>query len=90
MEPQDISQINTAPDLIALGAGNSFNVPEMLLWIIFVVALIVSGGAGIVLHYHWLKYGSGNATVVMSQILYTLVLAIALIVMFGSIVYYSP
>ncbi len=58
-------------------AVNNINVLPILKYLLL-IDLGVVGIVTIILYYHWRKYSYGNKTVIFAQVLYTVVLVLAL------------
>lgn len=90
-----MNSLSLTPDLPNIFQSFGVNVDWLaklapdLLWITIGVVGLVVGGAALVLHYHWFRFGFGERTVVFVQILYTLVVVVGFIIMIGSAVYYG-
>ena len=62
---------------------------QSILWGALGVMAIILVGVTLVLYYHWLRYGLGDRMVIFAQVLYTVVLLLAFIVMFGAATSYA-
>jgi hypothetical protein len=56
------------------------------LWIIFGVVLALFTGMSLILFYHWVKYRSGNAGVIVAGTIYLAVSALLIVLAFTALV----
>ncbi|HEY4504630.1 MAG TPA: hypothetical protein VJI73_02570 [Candidatus Paceibacterota bacterium] len=73
---------------INFGQSLSNVTPNILFGILLIMGVLM-GGVTIVLYYHWLRYGFGEKMVIFAQVLYTIVLVLAFIVMISSAAHYA-
>ncbi|MEK7514308.1 MAG: hypothetical protein AAB587_00575 [Patescibacteria group bacterium] len=61
----------------------SFSVPSLVFWVLFLCALLFAIVVTIILFYHWMRYGKSDHGTIAAEVIYAVVLAILVFILFG-------